>query len=75
MMSGKPIALADLERRLAIGDRLLGARQRGHAESRRQRAGGGLVAHLLEQLGPRPDEGDARRAQARAKAAFSERKP
>ena len=48
--------LRRLQRFLAIGDRLLGARQHGHVDAFRQGAGGGLVAHHLEQFGARTDK-------------------
>jgi hypothetical protein len=52
--------LGGLERLVAIGDRLLRAGQGRHADPLGEGAGGGLVAHHVEQLGAGPDEGDAR---------------
>ena len=51
--------LRDLQRLVAVGNGFFGAGQDGHVDFLRERAGGGLVAHHVEQLRSRPDEGDA----------------
>jgi hypothetical protein len=51
--------LGDLEGFVAIGDGLLGAGQRGHADALGEGAGGGFVAHHFEEFGARADEDEA----------------
>jgi len=58
MMSGKPIDFAVLSAssRSVIGSSV---REGGHADLLRERAGGGFVAHHVEELGARADEDQA----------------
>ena len=61
MMSGKPISFATFSASVAIGRPAPRCRASvGTPSFLRQRAGGGLVAHHVEQLRARSDEGDAR---------------
>jgi hypothetical protein len=49
-----------LQRAVAVGERLVGAGQGGHADPRGEGAGGGFVAHHLEQVRTGADERDPR---------------
>ena len=77
MMSGKPIFVAAiLDRLVAVGDRIVGAREHGHLGLGRQRPRGDLVAHHVEQgVKSGPTKVMPASAQALANSAFSERKP
>ena len=55
----EPDLVRDRQRHVGIGDRLLGAGQGGDFELVRERAGGGLVAHVFQELRRRADENDA----------------
>ncbi len=52
--------LGDLQRFVAVVNRLFRSGQGGHTDLLRQRARRRLVAHHLEQFGTRTDEGDSR---------------
>ena len=54
---------------------VVASREDRNARLPRQLSRGHLVAQQVEQLGTRPDEGDAGRLASRAKSAFSDRKP
>jgi hypothetical protein len=75
MISGNPMALAALQRFVALGERFLGPGERGNADAFGHGARRGLVAHRSRSSGRGPTKVMPARPQARANSAFSLRKP